>query len=192
MRQALVYIRGLNTKADSDWCGMRVFLESLAALLGADLIGLDYDDDAGIAGLDARLADYDVIHAIGHSHGAAALYEWLKKTACKVSIAIFLDLCPLWNPTAWAGAPWEAPTNADKVLVFYQRNDVPLAGVRLIGPRVKEFNVTGWGVHHATMCGDARVQDRIALTLLWQHAVAVNSAAAESVVGVVDGVTAGG
>lgn len=53
MRQAIVYIRGLNTHAESDWCGIRSFVQSMAALLGADLIAPDYDDYAGVAGLDA-------------------------------------------------------------------------------------------------------------------------------------------
>jgi hypothetical protein len=177
MKTALVYIRGLNTKADSDWCGMRPFLETLALQLGADLIGLDYDDDAGLVGLDARLAGYDVIHAAGHSHGAAALYGWLQRTSCRVRMAVFLDLCPLWNPTAWLGVLWPAPPQATHVLVFYQRHDVPLAGVRLAGKSVQEFNVTAWGLHHASMCGDQRIHDRIALALLWQHAHDATNAA---------------
>jgi hypothetical protein len=180
MKTALVYIRGLNTHADSDWCGIRSFLESLATLLGgggADLIGLDYDDEDGIAALDARLTDYDVIHAAGHSHGAAALYDWLTHTAHQVQVAAFLDLCPPWNPTAWMGPAWDAPAYAQKVLVFYQRNDIPLAGVRLAGVNVQECNVTPWGLHHSSMCGDARVQDRIALAMLWQRAGVVTRAA---------------
>jgi hypothetical protein len=177
MKTALVYIRGLNTKADSDWCGMRVFLEALAAHLGADLISLDYDDDAGLAALEARLAGYDLIDAAGHSHGAAALYGWLQRTSCQVRVAVFLDLCPLWNPTAWINVPWPAPPQAQQVLVFYQRNDVPLAGVRLTGANVQEINVTSWGLHHASMCGDARVHDRIALALLWQKAHDATNAA---------------
>jgi hypothetical protein len=183
MKTALVYIRGLNTKAESDWCGIRAFLETLAPQLEADLISLDYDDDAGIVALEARLAGYDIIHAAGHSHGAAALYGWLQRTSHQVCVAVFLDLCPAWNPTAWLNVPWPAPPHAKKVLVFYQRNDVPLAGVRLAGPRIQEFNVTGWGLHHSTMCGDARVQDHIALVLLWPRAEAVSDVAISVVSG---------
>ena len=42
MKTALVYIRGLNTHADSDWCGMREFIRHLAVQLAADVIDLDY------------------------------------------------------------------------------------------------------------------------------------------------------
>lgn len=177
MKTAIVYIRGLNTHANSDWCGMRTFLENLAALLKADLIDFDYDDEAGLAGLDARLANYDTIHGAGHSHGAAALYEWLKTTQRQLSVAAFLDLAPQWQPAAWMGAPWDTPANAGKVLVFFQRNDGLLAGVRLAGANVQEFDVTGWGLHHSTMCADERVHDRIALAVLWERAGAVNATA---------------
>jgi hypothetical protein len=177
MKTALVYIRGLNTKAESDWCGIKGFLEALAENLGADLISLDYDDDAAITALAARLAGYGAIYAAGHSHGAAALYGWLQRTARPVQVAVFLDLCPLWNPTAWLNVPWPAPSPAEKVLVFFQRNDVPLAGVRLKGESVQEVNVTAWGLHHSSMCGDARVHDRIALALLWQKAHDATTAA---------------
>jgi hypothetical protein len=177
MKTALVYIRGLNTHAESNWCGMRRFLETLAPQLGADLIGLDYDDENGIAHLDARLVEYDVIHAAGHSHGAAKLYEWLQKTVRPVRTSVFLDLCPLWNPAAWLGSTWDAPPKVGQVLVFFQRNDAPLAGVRLTGKNVQEVNVTSWGLHHSSMCSDARVQDRIALALLWQNARAATDRA---------------
>ena len=176
MKTAIVYIRGLNTHADSDWCGLRTFWQNLAKLVGADLIDLDFDDEAGIAGLDAKLAGYQVIHGAGHSHGAYALYEWLKTTKRKLAVAAFLDMAPLWQPAAWMGAPWDAPANAGKVLVFFQRNDGLLAGVRLAGPSVQEFDVTSWGLHHSTMCADERVHDRIALAILWERADAVNAA----------------
>jgi len=177
MRQAIVYIRGLNTHADSDWCGMRAFLEQLAALLGADLIAMDYDDAAALQDLESRLAGYDVVHGAGHSHGAAALYEWLKTAQRKLGVAAFLDLAPQWQPLAWTGSSWNAPPNSDTVLVFYQRNDAPLAGVRLVGPNVQEFDVTSWGLHHSTMCADERVHDRIALAILWQRAAVVGAVA---------------
>ena len=133
--------------------------------------------DPALAALAARLAGYDALYAAGHSHGAAALYGWMQRTNCRVRVAVFLDLCPLWNPTAWLHVPWPAPPQAQQVLVFFQRNDVPLAGVRLAGSNIQEINVTPWGLHHSNMCGDARVQDRIALALLWQHAHDATNAA---------------
>jgi len=178
MKTAIVYIRGLNTKAESDWCGMREFLKMLAEFLNADLIDLDYDDHVGQRGLDARLDGYDIIYAAGHSHGAAALYEWLQITKHRLSVAVFLDLCPRWQPFAWMGPAWPAPTNCEKVLVFYQRNDRPLVGVRLAGTgggNVEEFNVTDWGLRHSSMCADERVHDRIALAMKWAHAEAINA-----------------
>jgi hypothetical protein len=175
MKTAILYIRGLNTKEDSDWCGIRTFFEKLAELLGADLIALDYNDDAGIRGLEAKLADYNTILGAGHSHGAASLYDWIKTTQRRLAVAVFIDLCPQWQPFAWMGAPWPVPDNCDKVLTFYQRNDTPLTGVRLAGENVQEYNVTDQGLHHSSMCADERVHDRIALAMLWQHAAVLNA-----------------
>ena len=175
MKTVIIYIRGLNTKADSNWCGIRKFLKEEAAHLGADLIGLDYDDRAGLRGLEARLEKYDIIIGMGHSHGAAALYEWCKTTKRRLALAVFLDLCPEWKPLAWMGSGWPAPENCDKVLVQYQRNDKPLAGVRLRGENVQAFDVSKWGLHHSDMCADERVQCRIALAMGWSHAEALNA-----------------
>jgi hypothetical protein len=174
MSVALVYIRGLNTKKDSDWCGMRGFLQSLAALLKADLIDLDFDDLAARDELDTRLANFDLLYAGGHSHGAAVLYQWLETTSCRFGATFFLDLAPPWRPAAWMGPPWQAPPSAGCVMEFHQRNDVPLAGVQLAGPCVQSLDVTPWGLHHSSMCADQRVQDRIALALLWDRAVSLS------------------
>jgi hypothetical protein len=174
MSVALVYIRGLNTKKDSDWCGMRDYLQNLAGLLKADLIDLDFDDAGGLHALEARLADHGLLYAGGHSHGAFVLYEWLKTTSRKFGVTFFLDMAPLWRPAAWMGSPWEAPAAGGDVVEFHQRNDAPLAGVQLIGPCVQSTDVTSWGLHHSSMCGDQRVQDRIALAILWNRAVSIS------------------
>jgi hypothetical protein len=173
LKEAIVYIRGLNTHADSDWCGMRQFMEKLAAFVHANLVDLDFDDGDGINGLEQRLAGCELVHCVGHSHGAAALYDWLKRTNRKVGVAVLLDMAPQWQPLAWMGSAWVAPANCDQVLVFYQRNDAPLSGIRLLGANVQEFDVTGWGLHHSSMCADQRVQDRIALAILWENAARI-------------------
>ena len=175
MKTVIIYIRGLNTKVESDWCGIRLFLEKLAELLDADLIALDYNDSAGLRGLEARLTAYDIILGAGHSHGAAELFNWLQTTTRRFAVVVFLDLCPQWQPWAWMGAPWPAPDNCDKVITFYQRNDTPLTGVRLAGENVQEHNVTSWGLRHSSMCADERVHERIALAMLWQHAAALKT-----------------
>src|SRR6185436_12812527 len=77
-------------------------------------------------------------------------------------------------PEAWTGAPWPAPTNVRRSLCVIQRNDCPLAGVRMIGAgadgsAIELIDATGWGLHHAGPNGllaDPRIQNRIEMLVL--------------------------
>jgi len=174
LRNAMIWICGLNTTLDSDWCGIRPMLLQLAAKVGADLIGATWDGQgmSWLAGDTLTVVksskSYDTIVAGGHSHGAWRLYDMLRyQDPDAVAAAGFLDICPPYEPTAWLTRTFDRPKAASKALCIYQRNDIPLAGVLMTAdPQTTQINATPWGLHHATLPSDSRVQDRLSLLML--------------------------
>lgn len=174
MKTAIVHFSGLHTDPAGDCCGMRPFWEAIAELIGAVFIVIAYNDPKAREKFTEIVGTYDVVYVSGHSHGAELLYELLRRIATiNVLVAAFLDLAPEWNPGAWMGPDWPAPAISllGLSLCFYQRNDVPLAGVKIDADEV--FDVSDWGLHHSTMCADERVHVRIKDAVLTRHVIAL-------------------
>jgi hypothetical protein len=168
VKTAIVHFAGLSTDPDGDLCGLRPFWEGLADLIKATFKAVAWNDkDAWHIFGDLRTT-HDRIYASGHSHGADVLYSILKRTEHNsVAIATFLDHAPVGFPTAWAGKAWHPPIGAAYTLSFFQRNDVPLCGVKMVADEI--YDVTNWGLHHSDMCADHRVHDRIKDAVLFSH-----------------------
>lgn len=172
MKTAIVHFSGLATDPTGPCCGMRAFWEAIAGLLGAVFIVIAWDDPKARDKFVEVLGTHDVVYCSGHSHGGDALYELLKRIGTtNVLVAAFLDLAPPWNPTAWMGSDWPAPAVAGQTICFFQRNDSPLGGVKVQANEI--FDVSGWGLHHSTMCADDRVHTRIKDLVLCQHVAAL-------------------
>jgi len=172
LKTAIVHFSGLDTDPAGDCCGMRPFWEAIAELIGAVFIVIAWDDPKARDKFAAILGTYDVVYASGHSHGAALLDELLQKIASAIlKVAAFLDLAKPWRPDAWLTETLKNPLPTGVTLCFFQRNDVPLAGVRMEATEV--FDVTNWGLHHSSMCADERVQVRIKDAVLTCHVMAL-------------------
>jgi hypothetical protein len=180
VKKVIVWILGFNEPLASDWLGMRPILESLATTIGAELIGATWDSQDmphNVRETFHRVlagGGVDMIFCGGHSHGAWRLYECLQDLGTDerklVKVAAFLDLCPFANPVAWMGAGWDAPANVGVTLNFFQRNQAPLAGVKMQaaegGEVLRQWNTTGWGLKHSSMVNDPRVHAHIQLAIL--------------------------
>lgn len=177
----IIYYRGLNTHANSTWCGIKPLLESLAEITKSDLLGYDYDQPDVVGSLTRAVKQYGTVYAGGHSHGGYRLYTEADQVGeGAIVTGFFCDIAPAFKPLDWLIKRYTQPMtelppkgnfkqlarSIKSILNFLQRNDSPLAGIELVeADNIQQYDVTSWGLEHSTMCADQRVWDRIRMQI---------------------------
>jgi hypothetical protein len=177
-----VHFSGLDTDPAGACCGMRPRWEAMLPLLQIPgLLVIAYDDPERGPKLRDAAAGTDALYVSGHSHGAAEAWKLLNGGAvARCAVAVFMDLAPRGDPLSWRGGFWSTPPVCERGLWFWQRNDAPLAGVRgQASPTTEAYDVSGWGLHHSSMCDDDRVWAHIKDMVLWDHIQRVRRRLAE-------------